>query len=431
MHPTKVFLESVGCYIVQTETNHIAAYLRTNGYDIVDDTSEADALILTTCAVTEKSANSTHNKLRELLEKRADNTPLYVVGCFTRIETARINDLKEKHENIHVVSECNEVEKIFQGNNSWDFINYNDFFSYPYFDLKLQIARRMETGKLKFAKKVFSGVDSILKTDLVFYCRFRQTHLYSTEVQTKMWPVIASRGCTHNCTFCAVRIGRGKYRSKPVPAVLNEMRKGAEKGYRKVLIIGDELGPYGVDFKDGTSIRTLLDAIIAENLPLSIGLWYIDCFHLSEAMPSLIHLAETDRLFFLGIPIQSGSARILKLMNRRYSLDDSVEAISRLRKYPGLLIASQIMVGFPTETEEDFQASLSIAKKGLFDIVEVYKFSPRPGTAAEKMENDVLEDVKTCRADKLQRTAWRQGKKLMFRHVFHELTTQGTRLRQK
>jgi len=126
-----------------------------------------------------------------------------------------------------------------------------------------------------------------------------------------------------------------------------------------------------VDFKDGTSLSTLLGELSSDEFPVSIGLWYLDCFHLRAAVPKLQELCEKNKVFFLGITVQSGSPNILRLMNRRYSLEDSMEAIRNFRKYPDVIIATQIMVGFPNETDEDFQQSLSVVEKGYFDLVEV------------------------------------------------------------
>ncbi|GAB4345950.1 MAG: tRNA (N6-isopentenyl adenosine(37)-C2)-methylthiotransferase MiaB [Candidatus Abyssubacteria bacterium] len=421
MKPDKVYLKSVACFIVQTETNQIAAYLEGNGYQLVDTVEKADAIILTTCAVTQHSSDHTYNAILDCLARRKNNSPLYIVGCYSRIEIQKSNELHDKHENIFFVPEFVELEDIFIGNNTWEDSTYNDFFSYPYCQQKISDATKSENTKFGKRLKALSLIGSVLGKDLLFYYLLRQNHLYSIYVQMKVWPVLAAKGCTHACTYCAVRIGRGKFRSKPVASVITEMKTGASKGYDKCLLIGDELGPYGVDFKDGTTLATLLESIIAEDIPVKIGLWYVDCFKIKEIVPALETLAEKDRLFLLGIPFQSGSRRILDLMNRRYSLEDALETVGKLRKYPGVIIASQFMVGFPTETEEDFRASVELVEKGYFDKVEVYSFSPRPGTRAAKMENDVPDSVKEERNRTLSEIAARKGRKLLVKHLLHEV----------
>lgn len=155
--------------------------------------------------------------------------------------------------------------------------------------------------------------------------------------------------------------------------MLNEIQIGVEKGYDLILLIGDELGPYGVDLNDGTTLSTLLDSLAAERISASIGLWYLDAFELMAAVPSLLRLAELGKVFFLGITIQHGSERILDLMNRHYSISETMEAVRKFRKYPGMIIATQIMVGFPSEAEEDFLKNIPIIESGCFDKVEVFQ----------------------------------------------------------
>lgn len=419
----KIYLKSVACFIVQTETNQIAACLESNGCQLVDTIEDADAIILTTCAVTDHSAAFTYDAILDCIKKRRNEAPLYVVGCYSRIEVQLTNELMEKYENIIPVPESSELEDIFTSNKAWDTVSYNDYFSYPYCTQKVETSKHIKNVKAKLATKAFSLIDSIFKKDLLFYYLFRQDHLYSIYVQMKVWPILIAKGCTHACTYCAVRIGRGKYRSKPISSVVDEIKAGANKGYKRVMLIGDELGPYGFDFKDGTTLATLLETINSEDIPVQLGLWYIDCFKLKEVVPALEKLAEKGRLYLLGIPFQSGSKRILKMMNRRYSLDESMDIVANLRKYPGLMIVTQFMVGFPTETEEDFQDSVAVMERGYFDSVEAFCYSPRPGTPAAKMENDVPESVKQERRQILLDIASRKARRLLLKHMVHELVT--------
>jgi tRNA-2-methylthio-N6-dimethylallyladenosine synthase len=187
-----------------------------------------------------------------------------------------------------------------------------------------------------------------------------------------------------------------------------------------VLLTGEGLGSYGVDLKDGSSLSTLIESIDSENLPVQIGFWYVDCFMLPQAVSALERLAEKERLFFISTPLQSGSKRILDLMNRNYSLDKSLEILARFRKYPKLIIATGFMVGFPTETEEDFLDSVALAEKGYFDNATVYRYSPRPGTAAAKMEDTVPESVKQFRQKTLEKIVWREMRKRLLKYVFNE-----------
>jgi tRNA A37 methylthiotransferase MiaB len=421
MNAGKVYVTSKACYIVQTETNHIAAYLKSNGYELVDTSKEADAIIITTCAVTGITADANYQAILDCINNRRDGVPVYIVGCYTRIEPQRVKEL-ESYGNVFPVEEIREVEREFLGTNSWDSIVYNNFFSHPFAAQKMEELDGRVPLKHKLVKPLFSAIDAVTRKETMFYYKFNVDHLYSPHIQRRIWPVVASKGCTHACAYCAVRIGRGKYRSKPLDSLLNEIKTGAAKGFRRVLLIGDELGPYGVDFEDGTSLATLLEALSSDEYPVSIGLWYIDCFHLMEAFPALVQLCKQGKVFFLGITVQSGSPRILQLMNRKYSLEDSMKAIKTFRTFPDVVIATQIMVGFPGETDEDFRQSVSVVDKGYFDLVEVFEYSPRPFTRAAKMVDDVPPATKSERAATLRKLAVKKGRKLFINHVMRELT---------
>jgi len=418
-----VYLTSKACYIVQTETNHIAAYLTWNGHKLVGNIHEADAIIITTCAVTGSAAQTTYEGIFESINKRQKNAPVYVVGCYPRIEKERMHELSS-HENIFSVPEYKDLETIFPGSNSWESISYSDFFAYPFGDERLEVKKKEASLIKKVVLPIFSGIDSLLKTDILFYFHFRR-HLYNPEIQRRIWPVIISKGCIHACTYCAVRKGRGKHTSKPLSLVKEEIKTGINKGYKKFLLIGDEVGTYGVDLKDGTSLSSLLEALNSDDFPISIGFWYLDCFNFMEAVPQIEELCEKGKIFFLGITLQSGSYRILGLMNRHYSLEDTMDAIQKFRKNTNIVIATQIMVGFPTETEEDFKRSFDLIDKGYFDLVEVYEYSPRPGTRAAKMEDDVPSDVKAKRATILRKIAAKKSRKLFMKKILHELRHSG------
>jgi len=419
MSNSKIYLTSKGCFIVQTETNHIAGYLKNNGYELVETVEEADAVIITTCAVTETAAEGTYRGIFECLEKRKENIPVYIVGCFTRIETQRMEELL-KYGNIIPVPEIRGIENEFLGANPWDSVVYNNFYSHPFSIKYLQTTNDEASLRIKLSKKLFGFIDLAFKKETLFHFLFSTGHLYNPEVQRALWPVIVSKGCTHACSYCVVRKGRGKFTSKPLSSILNEIKVGIDKGYKRMLLIGDELGPYGVDFKDGTSLEMLLNALSSDEFPISIGLWYLDAFLLMRVVPVLKTLAKRGKLFFLGITIQHGSDRILHLMNRRYSIPDTMDAIRDFRKYPGTIIATQFMVGFPSETEEDFLKTVALVESGYFDKVEVFEYSPRPGTRAATMTDDVSSQVKRERAARLKKLAFQKSKKLYLNHVIKQ-----------
>jgi len=414
-----VYVTSRACYIVQTETNHVAAYLSINDYQLVDKIRDADAIIITTCAVTESSSETTYQGILECIRERKANAPIYVVGCYTRIEPHRLKEL-EGYGNIIAVPEVKDVEKEFLGQHPWSSVVYNNFFAHPFWAETTKEKIRITPRSKRILGSLLKTTDSVLKADISFYYQFRR-HLYNPEVQKQIWPVIVSKGCIHGYTYCAVRKGRGKHTSKPLPKILKEIKNGSDRGYDKMLLIADEVGTYGIELRDGTSLFSLLGELEKDKYPISIGFWYLDCFKLMEVELRIEELCRHGKIFFLGITLQSGSPRILRLMNRNYSLENSIEAIKKLRKFPGVIIATQIMVGYPTETEEDFKKSYDLIDKGYFDLVEVYEYSPRPGTPAARLVDDVPSEVKARRAAMLRKTATKHAKKNFIKKVVWEL----------
>lgn len=414
----KIYVTSRACYIVQTETNHVASYLAWNDYELVDNIPDADAIIITTCAVTGSAAQTTYKGIKECIKNRKNNAPVYVVGCYPRIEVEGIKELSS-FENVISVPEVKDIENIFPGSKPWDTSVYNDFFAYPFGNERLEIKKKEASFIKKISLPFISGIDKAFKTDMLFYFHFRR-HLYNPEIQRRIWPVIISKGCIHSCTYCAVKRGRGKHTSKPISSVLREIKTGIEKGYNKFLLIGDEVGTYGIDLKDGTSLSLLLEKLNTDEFPISVGFWYLDGFNIMEAVDQIDALCKKDKVFFLGITMQSGSLRVLKLMNRNYSLSDNMEAVRRFRKNIKAIIATQMMVGFPTETEEDFNQSVNLINKGYFDLVEIYEYSPRPRTKAAQMDDDVPAKVKAARATELRKVAVKRSRKLFWKKILND-----------
>jgi MiaB/RimO family radical SAM methylthiotransferase len=322
--------------------------------------------------------------------------------------------------NVFAIPEVRDIEKEFPGKEPFLCVLYNNFFSHPFAEQRLADYNKQNSFKFKAIKNSLALFDTLFRKETQFHYLFRNGHLYHPEIQRAIWPVLAAKGCVYNCSYCAVRKGRGRYTSKPSDSVLSEVQTGINKGYNRMLFIGDELGTYGIDLRDGTSLSNLLQTFLSDECPIRVGIWYLDAFRLKEVAPVLEKLAQKDKIFFLGITLQNGSKRILDLMNRRYSIDDIMDVVLKLRKYPAIIIATQFMVGFPTETEQDFLETLALVEKGCFDLVEVYEYSPRPGTRAAKMTDDVPAHVKNERAKVLRKLASKKGRTLFLRHVANE-----------
>lgn len=197
-----------------------------------------------------------------------------------------------------------------------------------------------------------------------------------------------STGCPNKCAFCAVKISRGKLRSKPIDRVIEEFEEGLARGYKEFALLGTDVGAYGRDH--GNTLVDLLRELIKIEGDYTIRLRNIQPKFLIEMMPELIEILQSGKISYISSAAESGNNRILKLMRRGYTIEDYKEAILTLKsRFLELQIRTQIMVGFPGETEQEFQDSLRLLDEIKFDFVEVYPFQARPNTEAAAMEDQV------------------------------------------
>jgi len=218
-------------------------------------------------------------------------------------------------------------------------------------------------------------------------------------------------GCLGKCSFCAARISRGTIHSKSVNEILYEFKQGLNRGYRYFALLGTDVGAYGRD--KGHTLADLLDEMTKERANCRIGLRNVNPYYLNEMFTELKPFFSSGKIWFLGTPVESGSDRILELMGRKYKIEDFRRCIQAINNdYPSIILRTQIMVGFPTETRHDFEKSLQLLVDMTFDWVEIYKFSRRPGTVASTLDGQVSEEIKDCRFRELELL----GEKLMIKH---------------
>ncbi len=211
-----------------------------------------------------------------------------------------------------------------------------------------------------------------------------------------MFYIQISKGCLNNCTYCTVKCAKGSLKSKAVPAVLNEFRRGLNEGYRRFMLVAEDVGSYGQDI--GKDITSLLKSI------LTIPGDYKICFNnlhpkwLILMQDDLIPLFKTGKIEGICIPAQSGSDRILSLMGRGYNILQFKKAVCTIRKKaPSISIKTHLMVGFPGETDKDFKDTMMLLDEIDFDEIAVFKYSPRPSTISSRSIHQIPEPIKRKR----------------------------------
>lgn len=362
----KLYIETYGCQMNVADTEVVASIMEMDGYSLTENDSEADAIFVNTCSIRENAEQKVIQRLEyfnSLRRKRKDSLIIGVLGCMA--ERAK-SDLIDNH-NVDVVvgpdaylDLPNLVGAAEQGEKA----------------MNVELSKT-ETYKdvmpLKLNGSNISGYISIM------------------------------RGCDKFCTYCIVPFTRGRERSREPESILNELKNMQMKGFREVILLGQNVNSYR--YKDGDTKVDFHDllAMVAEAAP-EMRIRFTTSHPWDMNDETLETIAKYKNLAnYIHLPVQSGSSRMMKLMNRRYNREWYMKRIAAIKRIiPDCGISTDIMCGFHSEAEEDHQETLSLMKEVGFDSAFMFKYSQRPGTyAAKKLEDNVPEDVKTRRLQEI------------------------------
>ncbi len=354
------------------DSARLQKYLETNGWQIVKDARHADFVFFNACGATGLAESFSLNAVKYLRSQMRKTSSLVVWGCLPKINPGSLRSVyngpllgeRELFETIDQVTESsipvsgivsNEVCRVqADHNNSWlgkpRSVLYRTFF------------RQYISNAEKF--DLYRPED-----DSIFYIK-------------------TSSGCLGKCSYCAIRNSRGVINSKPLEAIMTEFRSGLEAGYHEFSLLGTDLGGQGRDL--GYGLCDLLAEMIREQGDYRIGIRNINPFFLKQMLGELEPILQTGKIWFIGMAVESGSNRILRLMRRQYTVEDYIECFHRVKAaWPQIVLRNQMLVGFPTETKEDFDATLRLMESLDIDHNEAYGFSARPGTDAARMDGQV------------------------------------------
>jgi tRNA-2-methylthio-N6-dimethylallyladenosine synthase len=362
----RLYLQTYGCQMNQYDSERIARLMNQAGYLATERPEDADLILLNTCSVREKAEQKVYSALgrwRELKEKNP-GLILGVGGCVaqqegeTLLRRAPYLDLVFGTQNIHKLGEMiRQAEAL--GDRPVEIAFYRD----PAY---------MEDPQ---ARPTIQGAKA-----------------YVTIMQ----------GCNKVCSFCIVPYVRGRELSRPSGAIIREVQSLAAEGVKEVMLLGQNVNSYGKTAAGELSFPELLERI---NRIRGLERIRFTTSHPEDLSPELIEAYGTlDKLCeHLHLPVQSGSDAVLQRMRRGYTRDEYLDRIGRLReRRPGVALSTDIIVGFPGETEEEFASTLEILQEVGYDDIYAFGYSPRPHTAAKKMyADDVAEDVKKERLEKV------------------------------
>ncbi len=334
----KVYLDTLGCRLNQSEIERMAREFRAAGHTLVADPAEADLVVVNTCAVTQKAVADSRKTVRRIA--RAGARDIVVTGCWATLEPEAAQALPRVRMVIPNTEKDRLVARVLD-------------LPTEVFDLE-PIAREPLPG-LRLRTRAFIKVQD---------------------------------GCNLRCTFCITTIARGPSRSRPIADVLNDVRAALWGGAQEIVLTGVHLGAWGRDFDPPLHLKDLVRAILRETDVPRLRLSSLEPWDLDE---DFFALWEDPRMCrHLHLPLQSGSPTVLRRMARRTTPERFARLVETARRYiPDVAITTDIIVGFPGETEAEFEESLAFVRAMDFAGGHVFTYSERPGTAAARMPNPV------------------------------------------
>ncbi len=362
----KYFIKTYGCQMNEHDSEVISAILEDMKFTKTDDYEDADLIILNTCAIRENAHNKTFGMLGRIKHLKQDKPNLMVglAGCMSQEESV--------------------VDEIINKYKWMDFV----FGTHNIYKLPEILKEHMKTEKLEV--NVWSNEGNVI-----------EGLPSKRDSKYKAW-VNIMYGCDKFCTYCIVPYTRGKQRSRMPEDIISEVKKLKENGYMEVTLLGQNVNAYGKDFKDRNyKMENLLEDVAKTGID-RVRFVTSHPWDFTDNMIDIIK--KYDNICnYIHLPVQSGSSRILKLMGRRYTKESYLELYKKIREKLGdnASITTDIIVGFPGETNEDFEETLKLAKECKYDSAFTFIYSPREGTPAAKMEDNVSKEEKEQRLYKL------------------------------
>jgi tRNA-2-methylthio-N6-dimethylallyladenosine synthase len=382
----KLYLETFGCQMNVLDSELVLGQLRAQGYESVEDRDAADVILYNTCSVREHAEQKVWSRLGELRNRKKEQPGLVigVIGCMAERDGTHIF---QRNPHIDVLCGPGELDKLAQLVHNAVVTNQTPTGGPRQRQVALMGANVRRSGTLQAAE------DNLELLDL--------SRSVSAEDNLAQAYVRITRGCNKFCTYCVVPYTRGPEVHRPPQNIIDEVRRLSDAGAREVTLLGQTINHYNYAHGDGrtTTFADLLYQIheAVADLP---RLRFVTSFPRDFSDEALAAMRDCERICrYLHVPAQSGSDRILKMMNRGYTSQQYRDFIDRAREMmPDICIASDFIVGFPTETEEDFAATTEIIRYCRFKNSFIFKYSPRPGTTAiQRFDDDVPEEVKRRR----------------------------------
>ena len=359
------FVETYGCQQNEADSEKLRGYLAQCGYAIVQEAEGADVVIMNTCAIREHAEQRVFGNLGALThtKRRHPEQKIFLCGCMAG-ETKVSDRIKKSYPH---------VDGVFSTHHLWQF---------PEILWKVLSGKKRQFFITDEPGSIAEGIPQVRDSKL------------------KAW-VSIMYGCNNFCTYCIVPYVRGRERSRKFEDILKECRELIANGVKDITLLGQNVNSYGKDLPEGKDFADLLAAIA--QLPGDFLIRFMTS-HPRDASEKLFDtMAKYPKIAKqLHLPFQSGSSRVLKAMNRHYDRETYLQKVLYAKKVmPELVLTSDVIVGFPGETEEEFEETISLIQQVHYDSLFTFIFSPRPGTPAASMDDPTPKEEKNRRFDKL------------------------------
>ena len=359
----KYYITTMGCQLNENDSEKIAGIVEKMGFEKTEKLDEADLVIYNTCCVRDNAEERLFGKLGELKKQKEEKGTIIAIGGCMMQEPAMLEKIKKSYNYTDIVFGTHTLHKFEE-------------------DLK----KTLESGK-----RVRDVID--IDGEVIEGLPIKRNDSSKASV-TIMY------GCNNFCTYCIVPYVRGRERSRKPEDILNEVKELAEEGYKEITLLGQNVNSYNGG--EGYKFANLLNDVCKID-----GIERIRFIspHPKDFTDDVIEaIANNSKIArVIHLPLQSGSSEVLKKMNRKYTKEQYLALVDKMKtRIPDIVLSTDIIVGFPDETEEDFEDTLDVVRKVNYEQVYMFIYSRREGTVADKMENQIPEEIKHQRFDRLK-----------------------------
>ena len=384
----KVFIYSNGCIENLLDDSLFREFFRKNNWQIEDNYSDVDLILVNTCG---NGPTPEEDSIKKICDFKKTGSELIVCGCLPKMNQKRLREAFNGP--VFGPRELNRLDELINAEIKIAEVNGN-ILDRKSFNPYSKFIERTLVRTTQFV----AWLDEHSKIDIKTIFR----RLIGFWYDTNMFYLKVSIGCLNNCSYCAIKHAKGRVKSKPIDKIISEFRCGLKQGYKEFVLSADDVGSYGRDI--GTNLIRLLEEILKEEGDYKIHIRYLEPERLIEMFPDLKEVFKTNKILSFCSSVQSGNNRILKQMNKKFTIEEWKKCIRELNKeFPSLPIRTQVIVGFPSETEEEFYDTLKLVEELKFDSVAVFEYFNMPNTKASNMGNQVPDSVKRKRRKKLIR----------------------------